>query len=442
MGHVQRLQAGHDRTRVIAGVMALVAGLALFSLARAPGANGQLINVSIGNSGSGTASTGGNTATGNNSSNDTSSDTTSGGLINATVDLGGPASANTSSGTADVTTGPATATGNASGTGVAQTTDGTSSTFTPFFSQPAGQAAAVTNDGTATASTGGNTATGNNSDNTATLTQSATGGLIGANVNLGGGAANTSTGTATVNSGAANATGNAAGNQVNQARAVGDPSGGYIAGTPFGPGLYPGTVSGLGSSYDPCSGRFFPFSPFSTGGGQSASIDNVGTASAGTGGNTAVGNNSTNTATVTQTASGGLIGLNVNLGGGATNNSTGTATINSGAANASGNQSTNSVSRASSAARPPAPRPSWPATRSPGPFAVPVIHKAHHGQVVKAQTLARTGIESSLALVAAALVVAGLALLLPARRRLAEAQAGPGSAPRSGTTSSAGNGCQ
>ncbi len=428
MGHVQRLQAGHDRTRMIAGVMALVAGLALFSLARAPGANGQLINVSIGNSGSGTASTGGNTATGNNSTNDTSSDTTSGGLINASVDLGGPASSNTSSGTADVTTGPATATGNASGTGVNQTTDGTGSTFTPFFSQPAGQAAAVTNDGTATASTGGNTATGNNSDNTATLTQSATGGLIGANVNLGGGASNTSTGAATINSGAATAAGNTAGNTVSQARAVGDPSGGYIAGTPFGPGLYPGTVSGFGSSYDPCSGRFFPFSPFATsGGGQSASIDNVGTASAGTGGNTAVGNNSTNTATVTQTASGGLIGLNLNLGGGATNNSTGTATINSGAANASGNQSTNTVSQSQFCGQAAGATPL--VARNPitgAPFAVPVIHKAHHGQVVKAQTLARTGIESSLALVAAALVVAGMALLLPARRRLAGAQAGTG----------------
>ncbi len=425
MGHVQRLQAGHDRARMIAGVMALVAGLALFSLARAPGANGQLVNVSIGNSGSGTASTGGNTATGNNSSNDTSSSTTSGGLINASVDLGGPASSNTSSGTADITTGPATATGNTSGTGVAQTTDGTGSTFTPFFSQPAGQAAAVTNDGTATASTGGNTATGNNSDNTATLTQSATGGLIGANVNLGGGATNNSTGTATINTGPATAAGNTATNSVDQARAVGDPSGGYIAGTPFGPGLYPGTVSGFGSSYDPCSGRFFPFSPFSTGGGQGASVGNVGTASAGTGGNTAVGNNSTNTATVSQTASGGLIGLNLNLGGGATNNSTGTATINTGAATASGNQSTNAVSQFCGQAAGATPV----VARNPitgAPFAVPVIHKAHHGQVVKAQSLARTGIESSLALVAAALVVAGLALLLPARRRLAGAQAGTG----------------
>ncbi|MEA2704670.1 MAG: hypothetical protein QOD63_2615 [Actinomycetota bacterium] len=58
------------------------------------------------------------------------------------------------------------------------------------------------------------------------------------------------------------------------------------------------------------------------------------------------------------------------------------------------------------------------------PFAVPVIHTAQHGQVVKAQALARTGIESSLALVAAALVVAGMALLLPARRRLAGAEGG------------------
>ena len=179
--------------------------------------------------------------------------------MSADVPLGGPGT-NTSTGTANVTTGPAAATGSTSGNGVAQTADGTSSTFTPFFSQPAGQSAAVTNDGSGTTSTGGNTATGNNSDNTAGTRSD--GGAIGVNVGLGGGPTNTSTGDATINTGAATAAGNTATNSVDQARAVGDPSGGYIAGTPFGPGLYPGTVSGFGSSYDPCSGRFFPFSPF------------------------------------------------------------------------------------------------------------------------------------------------------------------------------------
>jgi hypothetical protein len=401
---------------MIAGVMALVAGLALFSLARAPGANGQLLTVGIGNSGDATASTGGNTATGDNSSNDASSSSTSGGLINATVDLGGPS--NTSSGTADVTTGPATATGNAADTGVVQTTDDSGSVFTPFFSQPAGQFVDVTNDGTATASTGGNTATGNNSDNTASLTQTATGGVLAGNVNLGAGPSNTSSGTATINTGPATAVGNTAANEVAQASAVGSPSGGFVAGTPFGPGVFPGTVTGFGSSFDPCSGRFFPFAPFAA-----AAIDNSGTATAGTGNNTAVGNNSSNTATVTQTASGGLIGLNINIGS-PTNNSTGTATINTGAANATGNQSSNVVSQGQFCGQ--AAADTSLVARNPitgAPFAVPVIFADNGGQVVRAQALARTGIESSLALVAAALVVAGMALLLPARRRLA-AEAG------------------
>ena len=37
---------------------------------------------------------------------------------------------------------------------------------------------------------------------------------------------------------------------------------GFFPAQPFYPGVIPGTVNSLGSSFDPCSGRFFPFSPF------------------------------------------------------------------------------------------------------------------------------------------------------------------------------------
>lgn len=441
MRHVQRLGSG-GRRRTIAGSLALVSGLALFSVARAPLAIGQLASVTVGNSGAGVASTGGNTATGNNSSNAIGGPgATTGGLVDANVGLGSPT--NTSTGTATINSGAANASGNESQTGVNQASSGSGSSpaftpFNPFAPAPAGsnQSAIVSNDGIAAATTGGNSATGNNSDNT--IGPADGDGAIDALVALGA-PVNTSTGTAAITTGAANATGNTATNGVNQAKITNDGSGGFGSGagggagapagffnaTPFFPGTFPGTVNNFGSSFDPCSGRFFPFNPFANASpsGQTANVNNNGDAVASTGNNTAIGNNSTNTQTINQTASGGLIGLNVNLGS-PTNNSTGTATINTGAANASGNQSTTEVNQfcgqvptggGSGSGSQPMIR--NPITGNPivvSPIATPVVVTP----AVQTGTLARTGFESGLALLAAGLVLAGMALLVTARRKL------------------------
>ena len=442
MRHVQR-SGNQGRRRTIAGSLALVSGLAMFSVARAPGAIGQQQSAGVTNSGGAVATTGGNSATGNSSTNANNGSATTGGLLGGLVDadvsLGAPT--NTSSGTATVNSGAANASGNTAQTGVNQaTTGGSNSSFTPFnpfaASPGSNQTANVSNEGDAVASTGGNSAVGNNSENTIGSTQNI--GLIDANVGLGGGAANTSTGTANVTSGPANAAGNTSSTGVNQAKvadngagggsgsgAGGGGAGGFFNATPFFPGTTPGTVSGFGSSFDPCSGRFLPFSPFfNSPSGQTASVDNNGTAVADTGGNTAVGNNSTNTSTINQTASGGLIGLNVNLGS-PTNNSTGTATVNSGAANASGNQSSNTVNQfcgPTNTGGGGGGTGSQPFARNPItgiPIVVPSI-PVPSVITVAAQTgtLARTGFESGMTLAAAALVLFGLGLVITARRRL------------------------
>ena len=191
---------------------------------------------------------------------------------------------------------------------------------------------------------------------------------------------------------------------------------------PFHPGVFPGTVSGLGSSFDPCSGRFFPFSPFlNDPSGQRVTVNNDGVAVADTGNNTAIGNNSENSAVVNQTASGGLIGLNVNLGS-PTNNSTGTATINTGAANASGNQSSTTVNQFCGEAGGGSGT-GQPLTRNVitgNPIVVPTIPTSI---VVSpaVSTLARTGFESGMIVMAVALVLFGMAMLFTARRRLSPA---------------------
>ena len=230
MRHVQRL-GSEGRRRTIAGSLALVSGLALFSVARAPLAIGQLASVTVGNSGAGVASTGGNTATGNNSSNTIGGGgATTGGLVDANVGLGSPT--NTSTGTATINSGAATASGNQSQTGVNQTTTGSGSGSTPAFTPfnpfnttgPAGsnQSATVSNDGIAAATTGGNTATGNNSDNT--IGPADDDGAVDALVALGA-PVNTSTGTAAITTGPATATGNTSANTVNQAKITNDGTG-------------------------------------------------------------------------------------------------------------------------------------------------------------------------------------------------------------------------
>lgn len=451
MRHVQRL-GNQGRIRTIAGALAVVAGLALFSVAGAPGAVGQLATVNVGNDGGASAGTGGNSATGNASSNNIQGTSTTGGLvgglIDANVSLGAPS--NNSDGSAAVDSGPANASGNQSDTAVSQASSGGSGSGfnpgNPFQPAPGNsQSANVTNTGGASANTGGNTAVGNNSQNT--ITSDAGVGLVDADISLGG-ATNNSTGSAAINTGPANAVGNRSGNAVNQAQigdddpdfhhyghgygygAHGGPGhygpGGYYHATPFYPGVFPGTVTGYGSSFDPCSGRFFPFAPFFNGStSQSANVHNAGAADANTGDNTAIGNNSTNNAVVNQTASGGLIGLNVNLGS-PTNNSTGTATINTGEANASGNESTTTINQfcgPTNDAGDGAPFMRNPITG--GPIVVPHVPTPTVVAEGTAQpgTLARTGYESGVAVLAMALVLFGAAMVVAARRRLAPARA-------------------
>ena len=77
------------------------------------------------------------------------------------------------------------------------------------------------------------------------------------------------------------------------------------------------------------------------GSGQGTQVTNAGSASANTGGNTAIGNGSTNTASVSAPA-GGLIDVPISLGA-PTNTSTGEATVTSGAATAVGNGSGTTV---------------------------------------------------------------------------------------------------
>ena len=79
------------------------------------------------------------------------------------------------------------------------------------------------------------------------------------------------------------------------------------------------------------------------GGSQSTEVTNSGSASANSGGNTAIGNASTNTATSTSDSpEGGLLALPITLGA-PTNTSDGTAAVTTGPANASGNSAQTNV---------------------------------------------------------------------------------------------------
>ena len=373
-----RRRAGGAGRGLILGT-AMTAALGLFAVP----AVGQISQGGgVSNSGDATAGTGGNSAVGNQSANTAAASNTGtvtgllGNLLGINLSLGAPQ--NTSNGTAAVTTGPATAAGNNSSGAVNQANGGGGRR------SGASQSGSVSNAGSADANTGGNSAVGNQSTNVASTTQNITGGLLGIGVVIGG-PTNVSNGTATINTGEAAATGNVADGSVTQ----GNGGGGHV---PFGLG------PGLGSGF--CSRVSH----------QVADVSNQGSASADTGNNEAVGNASTNTATSGGALSGGILGLDLTLGG-PSNTSDGTASVNTGTATAVGNESTGRVVQENCI----------PAAHFGAPGRAPHFVKIagpHHG----ATPLARTGSAALRLLPFAGLLLALGVLALrvgpvPARRR-------------------------
>jgi hypothetical protein len=384
-------------------------------LVAAPMAFGQIVissgllgqGATVNNAGSASANSGGNTAVGNASTNTASVTAPAGGAVNVPVSVGAPT--NTSDGTAAVSTGPASAVGNSSGTGVGQS-NASGNQVNAFL---AGQSAGVSNAGSASANSGGNTAVGNGSNNTATVSQDVSGGLVGVGVTLGG-PTNNSTGTAAITSGAANAVGNTSDTGVGQTGGlpvagvgalgglggpgIGGPGGGGLDGRVIGGG------SGVGAG--PCpAGRFATF--------QDAGVSNRGQAQANTGNNTAIGNNSTNDASANvtgggQTVSGGLIGVGLTIGG-PVNNSSGTAVINTGPATAVGNDAVTTTGQQATGCP-------QVVTVAGGRQAVVVPARL---QTVQTTTLARTGLDTGdLGMIAGALLAAGMLLIASQRRRM------------------------
>jgi filamentous hemagglutinin len=274
------------------------------------------------NSGIGVANSGRNRALGNDSENDVLTQQTNS-VPASGVDAGfavvgnSGTAANSSDGTASITTGNASAVGNDATTSVAQTID-------PMGLVIPIQAAAVVNAGVGLANSGGNAALGNNSLNSASLIQ---GSSVGTN-NLGttdvdagllvasnsGEGSNTSDGTASIATGAAAAAGNESSTTITQDST--------------------GSVDGLGFVLNT----------------QAAAVANVGVGVANSGRNVAVGNVSEGTAFANQgTAIGsnnGIDPVDVTAGiiaasnsGTASNTSDGTATIATGDARATGNRS-------------------------------------------------------------------------------------------------------
>lgn len=379
------------RSRSVAGRMAVasltVLGAGVVGMVTAPMAFGQLViggggqSATTTNSGSAGANSGGNTSVGNGSTNVATATSSLLGAVTAPLGLGGPT--NNSTGTSSVTTGPATATGNTSETATGQSN--ASGNQVNSFLAGQSQNAGVNNIGGAQANSGGNTSVGNASQNTATITQNASGGLVGLAVNLGS-PTNNSTGTSNITTGPATATGNESSTNIGQ-----------------------GTGGGAGA---PCnSARFSPF-----GGGQNAGVANRGAAQANSGRNTSVGNASTNEASTNvtstdQTAVGGVLGLTLNLAG-PVNNSTGTSNIATGPATAVGNSSETSIGQGCGEV----------ATLSAGR---PSVVAAPHGRIQQARVaLARTGLDTGdLGMIAGVSLAAGLLLIASQRRRMAARQA-------------------
>lgn len=413
-------------TLLALGVMAAGPALAQTTTTRVPD---QVVDVS--NGGGADANTGGNDSVGNGSTNgsEIGGEPTTvdggllGGLLGAGVNLG--STNNASGGTSNVSSGPANAAGNQTATGVGQNDSGTNQSF--FGANGDGQAAFVGNSGDANANTGGNDSIGNGSTNAAGITQGG-GGAVGAGVNLGS-VNNVSDGTSNISTGAANALGNTSQNGVNQN--LGGAGGGF---------------GGLGG--DCRSGTFDPNHR-----GQVAGVGNSGDADANTGNNRGTGNASRNGGAIIQNVggdttgttapptstpgvtlpilggsigdllggllgddllSGGLVNAGVNLGS-VNNTSNGTSNINTGPAGAVGNQAANSVNQNCGVRPVVLNHPGGVSGRHPGSPIHQIINKA--GTVTRGG-LALTGMSSGdLTALAAALMIAGVLLAGPARRR-------------------------
>jgi hypothetical protein len=219
----------------------------------------------VANVGLAAATTGTNVATGNLSENDATTTQTIGDTNPVITGLASNSGEATSSsgGSAGIATGAATATGNTSTTGLHQATE-IDVTDGGNVALPI-QAASVLNAGLATADTGNNTATGNESDNDATTTSDIDG--VGVAPYLGvasnsGTAGNTSDGTATIATGPAWASGNESTTELSQ--------------------------------HSEAAGGDLHLLP------QVAGVQNLGAATADSGGNVAGGNNATNLVDVTQ----------------------------------------------------------------------------------------------------------------------------------------------
>ena len=366
----------------------------------------QVINqhANVSNTGVAVANTGGNIAIGNSSNNGATANQTAGGGTGSAVNNG--QAANGSNGSATITTGNASAIGNSSNTSINQSAHGSAQGQLGGI-LVINQDATVTNSGVALANSGGNNATGNDSNNTAGLlqTDNTTGGLASNN----GKATNDSDGKAVINTGNASATGNKSDTSITQSASgsAGGSLGGLViinqnagvlnsgeARANTGRNHAEGNESGNGANTeqhvgDPMSPVFNPVGVASnngeasnTSGGtagistgnatavgnessthvkQSANADvngggltlvtqnsgvvNAGLAIANSGDNRATGNESDNTAGITQTApAAGAVNVGV-IGnfGLASNTSDGTGLINSGSASAAGNRSMTDV---------------------------------------------------------------------------------------------------
>jgi hypothetical protein len=283
----------HLIKRAVQAAAFTVGGGVALSFAMAGSAHADEITVqdsNVTNAGASFANSGGNVAVGNASTNVAACAQGALGLVASNSCQSG----NTSNGTANITTGAATATGNQSETTTAQANDAGDDPGLVVGVQDSD----VTNVGVSAANTGGNVAVGNASTNVAVNAQGAAG-LVASNH---GSASNASNGTADITTGAATATGNLSKTTTDQAVTGGDGAGLAII-------------------------------------VQDTDVLNLGVAVANTGGNLAVGNASTNLAANLQ----GALGLVASNDGSATNASNGSATVKTGAASATGNSSSTDV---------------------------------------------------------------------------------------------------